>query len=204
MRQSNCSRKTKPRSKKDTMTSDNARPERMYNRLQAHELTYVRKMGSPEFTVSTNVSGILALGTLASTVNVNLAPDFTALGGVYQMYRCRSIVVQVQPFFPVNTTAVTVPALIYVAPFYSGNSLNSIQGHIDGTGTKICSGYKGYTFATDYKGDLDSHLWTPTSAAIAGAEAFGFTLIGTNVASTFSTVVWRCVIHYIVEFRMMG
>lgn len=191
-------------SSRDTMSRDQARPMRIMNQLQAKELIYTRKIGATEFTVSTNVSGVIALTTIGSSASVSSAPDFASCAVLYQLYRVRALVLQLFPTFPVNTTAVTVPALVYVCPFFSGNSVTSIQGHIDATGTKFLTGYgtKREIITVDYRRDPEAHFWTPVSSAIPSNEAFGLTMVGTNLASTASTAVFRTVLHWIVEFKM--
>lgn len=153
-------------------------------------------------TLSTNGAGIIVLSTLASSISVSTLPDFSAAATMWSAYRCRAIKVMVLPFYPVNTTTITVPAAIAVGPYENGVNSTTFTGYMDGPRVKLCSGYKAYTFYADYRMNNDAQLWTPVSSAIAGAEAFGISCIGFSTAATVSTSVWAVQAWYDVELRM--
>lgn len=172
------------------------------DRLAAKSSTFLRRMGLAPSYISTSAGGVIGAGTLLSTGSVNSAPDFASCTGLYQVYRVRAVEVQVLPFYPVATSTVVVPALIAVAPYQNGAPPTSLQGMIDATGSIMCSGYRGYKFAADFRRDPNAHLWTPVTSGIATTSQFGIALCGqTAPTSTASTPVWAVVAWAVVEFQ---
>ncbi len=166
--------------------------------------TYRRIMCIGDLALSTSGGGVVPVTNLASTTGVSSSPDFSSCAALYQAYRVRSIKVVVTPYYPVPLAAVTVPAALYVVPFWDGNPISSIAGALDSSNLRVCSGYKEYTFTVDGAGlnlFIDEDLWTPTSSAISGAESFGLTVVGMAAASTATTPVWRYSVWYDVEFK---
>ncbi len=96
-----------------------------------------------------------------------------------------------------------MPALIACAPYQNNNPAASLQGMLDGSRNKICSGYKGYKFTTDARGDPNAMLWTPVTSAVSGTSIYGWVVCGqTAPAATVSTPVWAIVAWCAVEFAM--
>ncbi len=109
------------------------------------------------------------------------------------------------PAFPVNTTAVTVPALIYLCPFFGGVAPTTIAGFGDSSGLRLVSGYEKGKATVDFLTlnlDADSHLWTPTNTTVPTSEQFGLVCMGSATASTVSTLVWKFCVFLEVEFKI--
>ncbi len=117
------------------------------------------------------------------------------------------MIIKALPFYVVNTTTITVPALVWVVPAYGGLYPSSAAGFADSSGVQFVSGYKPFTATVNrLKGDkdLDSHLWTPTNATIPTTEQFGLYYMGMAVACTANTPVWRYTTYFDVEFKIMA
>lgn len=193
-------------SRTPTYSQEVARPLRTMNGLMSRELIYHRRMAGAEFTISTTAGGVVSLAQILNSANVTTCPDWSSASGMFQLYRVRTMVVKVEPFYPVTTwngvSITTVPAALYVAPFYAGALLTSLQGHLDSPAVKMCSGYRPMTYSIDFKGDIESHFWTAVGVAQPAVEQFGATVIGQNATSTANTPVWRGVVWYEVELKM--
>ncbi len=200
-------KKGRSRSSKGKSETPNNRQQRVLRRfgeLTEVSNTYRRVMCIGDLTLSTSAGGVVPVTNLASTTGISSAPDFSSAAALYQAYRCRGIKVVVTPFYPVPLTPTTVPAALYVVPFWDGNPIASIAGALDSANLRICSGYKGFTFTVDGVNNdlfLDERLWTPVSTSISGAESMGLTVVGQATASTVSTPVWRYSVWYDVEFK---
>jgi len=159
-------------------------------------------MAQTYFTISTSVSGFVSPTQLANSGSVYAnAPDFSSCGNLYSSYRVVAMECHVEPFFPVNTTGVTVPAALAVCSFQAGAAPNTYQNILDGSDSRLCSGYKAYTFAVDFRGDPNARLWTVTTSAITSANTYGLAVAGSSTASTVSTLVWAVAVWSIVEFQ---
>jgi hypothetical protein len=174
----------------------------MLNTLQARSHTYIRKLSPAEGTISTSAGGTVAVGTICASTLVSSTPDFASCAGIYQLYRVRAMVIECFPNYLVNTTAVTLPPFLVVSPHFNGNSVISLQGHLDASGSKKVVANKPWTMTTAWAGDPEAHFWTPVSAAVPAAEGYGITVIGSAQTSTVSLAIMRTVVNYIVEFKM--
>lgn len=188
---------------RDTATRENRQMRLTVDKMAGQQRRFFRRMGGTTATLSTGGGGVLALSTLGNTSLVSTTcADFASCANLYVAYRVIAMEVVVLPFFVANTTAVTVPVTIIVAPFMAATGFTTYAGAIDSSRSQVCSGYKSYKFTASNKGDNDAKLWTPTTAAIAGAEAYGLQCIGDATASTVSTPVWRVNVWYVVEFML--
>ncbi len=195
------------RGAKSTPKSEERKNLRRFGELASANLLYRRMMTIAETSITTSAGGLIPAAGVTSSASVTSCADWTSCASMYSSYRVRRILVRAFPFFVVNTTAVTVPALAWVVPFYGGLFPTSAAGFTDSSGVKCVSGYKEWVFTADTlkkDNDLDSHLWTPTNATIPATEQFGIAIMGNAVASTASTVVWRYTAFFEVEFKMMG
>ncbi len=165
--------------------------------------TYLRRICAIN-TVTTNASGVVVLQNLASSASISSFSDFSSLAALYTAYRAKAVRVTLLPYFPVNTTAVVVPATVIAAPWRGGLSPSSLTQHLESVNCTIMSGYKSYVLTNFYEGDEDAHLWTQTTAAIAATDSFGISCVGQSVGATASTNVWNLMVEWLVEFRMAG
>jgi len=164
-------------------------------------------MSLSDSAVSTNGAGVIPATTMIATGSVTSCADWASCAAMYSSYRVRAIRVIALPAFVANTTAVTVPALIYVVPYYGGVIPSTISGFADTSGAIAVSGYKSMKKSVDFLTlnlDADSHLWTPTNTSITASEQFGIACMGTTTASTVSTLVWKTTYWFEVEFKIMG
>jgi len=173
------------------------------DRMAAKSRFFLRRMALPVGTLSTGVGGVVAATTLVSSASVqSTAPDFASCANLYTSYRIRALEVKVLPFFPVNTTAVTVPALIAVCPFQNSGIPVTLASILDATDSQCCSGYRSYTFTADWGRDPNAKLWTLTNTAVAAGSSFGVCCIGFATGSTASTPVWALIAYAVVEFQL--
>ncbi len=194
---SNKGRKQQPRSEEQQVA-------RLYRNLKMEKQVFERWYVGNEASVSTSAGGVIALQTLANAASVSALPDFASMATVYTTYRCKALRVSLFPTSCVNTTAYTAPAVVAVFPSFANTVPTTFQQALDSTGLKLMSGYKGGVCMTSWKGDPDAHLWTGTGSAIGSNEQFLISCIGTALTSTASSVVFRVIPEYLVEFRIAG
>ncbi len=200
-------RKSK-KTKKSKPQSEAAQVERLWKSIHQTKRTLKRWLAASETSLSTSAGGVVPLTALANSASISVTPDFGSLATLYTAYRCHAIRVTLVPYYPVpvynGTTLITVPSLICVFPWMSNNSPTTLAQAMDVNGCQYRSGYERLLISTTYKGDPDAHLWTSTASAIGGNENFGISAIGTSTTSTASTFVWKVLVQFLVEFRMVG
>lgn len=201
------SRKTK-KTKKGKPQSEAMQVERLWKTIHQTKRNLKRWLNGSESSLSTNGSGVVPLTTLANSASITSCPDWASLATLYTAYRCHAIRVELIPYYPVpvynGTVIVTVPSLICVFPWMSNNVPTTLGQALDVVGCRTKSGYERLLISNTYKGDPDAHLWTATTGAIGGGEQFGISCIGTSTACTASNFVWKILVNYLVEFRMVG
>ncbi len=194
--------RTRKNKNKDTSRAEDRRDVILLDRFAAQGKSFIRRMSFSSATLSTGAGGVVALTTLVSSANVSAScPDFSSCANLYVAYRVLALECVVKPFYPVNTTAVTVPASIVVAPFQAGTGATTYAGMLDTSRSVVASGYSGGRFFADAQSDPNAKLWTQVTAAIGASNAFGLQCIGDSVAATATTYVWRVNAWAVVEFR---
>lgn len=164
---------------------------------------YLRKITSSS-VLATNGSGFIPISTLASSASVSGLSDFSSAAGLYLEYRVKAMKAMLFPINAVNISGVSAPpAALTTFNFSSGVAAVTYQQALDSSGSKTWSGYKPIVATNDYKGNKDAQLWTPTTAAVTAAEAYGIAVSDSGVApaSPVSTTMFRVVTEYLVEFR---
>ncbi len=202
MKQSRRSKQTQ-----ETTAKREAANLRMFGKLQDPGYTIRRVMCLADQSLSTSVAGIIPATGLCGSNTATATPDWASATAMWSSFRVHRIKLEWQPAFVVNTTAVTVPAGIYVIPFYGGVTPSTVAGFADSSGVRYVSGYKGGTFTVDFltmAKDGDSHLWTPTNTTIPTSEQYGIAVMGQSTASTASTLVWKYNVYLDVELKMNG
>ncbi len=175
------------------------------DRFAAKAAHFVRRMAFSAVNLSTGVGGTIAATTLCNSASVSAsAPDFSSCANLYTAYRVVAMEVHVLPYFPVNTTGVTVPAVIATCEFQAGLIPGTYAQMADGSNPRLCSGYKQYKFAVDFKRDPNAQLWTPTTSAVSSGNSYGIALVSGGLASTASTSVWFVQAYALVEFQTAG
>ncbi len=175
------------------------------DRFAAKAAHFVRRMALSAANVSTGAGGTVAATTLCNSASVSAsAPDFSSCANLYTAYRVVAMEVHVLPYFPVNTTAVTVPSVMATCEFQSGQIPATYAQIADGSNARLTSGYKEARFAVDFRRDPNAQLWTPTTSAIASGNSYGVALVSGGQASTASTAVWFVQAFALVEFQTAG
>lgn len=183
-------------------SSEQRKDMKLFNKLAAPDHVTVVRLIQTNFAVQTNVGGTLSATSIAGSNQVQSScPDFAQYAGLYVQYRVRAMKVTLSPCFVVNTTTVTVPASVAVGEFRGGLGGATYSSLRQSPSGRILSGYKRYVVSCDWDGDIDAHLWSPTTAAITTAESFGLTIAGMATPSTANTYVYSCDVEYAVEFR---
>jgi hypothetical protein len=175
----------------------------MFDRVSGMQQTVFRRLANA-VTIGTNGAGVVALATLASSVNVNAYPDFSSFASLYTSYRVHAIKCTFYPVLRVNTTAVNAPAYLVVAPFRGGLAPTTIQQLQESPDAVSLSGYARGKAMVNFIGDNDAHLWTPTSGAVTASESFGLVIAGSSVLATASTNTFYVFIEAVLEFRVSG
>lgn len=181
---------------------------RLYRNIKGGKPIFERWFVGNEASVSTSAGGVIALQTLANAASVSSTPDFGSMATVYTNYRVKAIRVTLLPTLtaPVynGATLITQPSVVAVFPSFANTVPTTFQQALDASGLKLMSGYKGGICQTSWMGDPDAHLWTGTGSAIGSNEQFLISCIGTALATTPTTVVFRCIPEYLVQFRITG
>ncbi len=180
---------------------------RMFGKLQDPGFTVRRVMCLADQGLSTSVAGIVPATGLCSSNTATATPDWASATAMWSSFRVHRIKLEWLPAFPVNTTAITVPASLYLIPFYGGVVPTTLAGFADSSGVRMVSGYRGGTFTVDFltmAKDGDSHLWTPTNTTIPTPEQYGIAVMGQSTASTASTLVWKYSVWLDVELKVNG
>ncbi len=175
------------------------------DRFGAKAARFLRRMAFSPVNISTGAGGSVAATTLCNSAGVSAsAPDFSSCANLYTAYRVVAMEVHVLPYFPVNTTAVTVPSVMATCEFQSGLIPATYAQIADGSNARLCSGYKEARFGVDFRKDPNAQLWTPTTSAIASGNSYGVALVSGGMASTASTAVWFVQAYALVEFQTAG
>jgi hypothetical protein len=164
-------------------------------------------MSYSDASINTTAGGIIGSTNLCDSQLVQSCADWSSCAAMYASFRVRSIKVIAKPAYKVNTTAITVPAMVYVIPFYGNLIPTTVPGFADSSEVKVVSGYEPWTFGADFltlEKDGDAHLWTPTNTTVTSAERFGIAIMGTATPSTASTLVWKLTYFFDVEFKQMA
>ncbi len=201
-------RRQKPKQRKGRSETEDQTVARLYKNVHQQKVVYERWVAGTEASIATSAGGVVALTTLANAALISSTSDFASIAVLYTAYRCKAIRVDLFPYLtaPVyNGAGVTImPTVVAMYPWTSNSVPTTFQQALDVTGLKLMSGYKGGTISTTWRGDPDAHLWTGTGSAIGSSEQFGISCVGTALATTASTTVWRVVPQYLVQFRMAG
>ncbi len=180
----------------------------MYKTLHTQKVIYERWIAAPELSIATGAGGTVALTTVANAATISGLSDFSSLANLYTAYRCKAIRARAFPYLPVpvytGAAVTTMPAVVAIYPWTTNNVPTTFAQAQDVSGVIMASGYKGWTCMNSWKGDPDAHLWTATGSAIGSNEQFGISCVGTALASTATTTVYRVLVDYLVEFRMAG
>ncbi len=181
---------------------------KLYRTIKGGKPIFERWFVGNEASVSTSAGGVVALQTLANAASVSATPDFSSMATVYTTYRVKAMRVTLFPTLTVpcynGAALVSMPSVVAVFPSFANTVPTTFQQALDCNGLKMLSGYKGGVCMTSWLGDPDAHLWTGTGSAIGSNEQFLISCIGTALATTASTVVFRCVPEYLVQFRITG
>jgi len=179
---------------------------RILDNLNAGATIVVRRM-TTSYTLSTNGSGAVSIGTLCSSGSVNGYTDFASMAGLYAAYRVKGFRVRLFPVLPFIVAGVAPPpALVAVATFTSGLSTSTYANVIDSAESRFFTGFKPVTLACDWSRLNDAQLWTPNNAAVPSSENYGLYYIGAtgNPAAQVSTVYWQVVVEAEVEWITAG
>ncbi len=175
------------------------------DRFAAKAARFHRRMTFTAANLATGAGGTIAATTLCNSASLSAsAPDFSSCANLYTAYRVLAMEVHVLPYYPVNTTAVTVPAVIATCEFQAGLIPATYAQMADGSNTRLTSGYRAAKFAVDARGDPNAMLWTPTTSAIASTSSFGIAVVSGGLASTATTNVWFVQAYALVEFQTAG
>lgn len=198
------------RRKIQTSGKQSARREERYDiaqldRMAAKAARFQRRMAFSAANISTGVGGSVAATTLCNSAGLSAsAPDFASCANLYTAYRVIAMEVHVLPYFPVNTTAVTVPSVMATCEFQAGLIPATYAQIADGSNPRLCSGYREAKFAVDFRRDPNAQLWTPTTSAVSSGNSYGIAVVSGGLASTASTSVWFVQAYALVEFQTAG
>lgn len=190
-------KKEHPKERQYASSRDSA----MFKQVNSQSRIVTLKVAGTNFSIQTNVGGTYGATAIATSNNLSGTADFANLAGLYTAYRCKAMKIMVRPFYPCNTTGITVPAAIAIGDFVGGlggATYASVRQQPEG---RVCSGYKAYDFYCDYRGNKDAQLWSQTTAPISTAESYGIIAVGFGIGATPNTYFWSVDIDYLVEFR---
>lgn len=188
-----------------TVKSETAKDLRAFGKINASTNVVRRRVCGAQTNISTNGAGLLVASTFISSSGASASADFTQLAGLFTSYRVAAMKITLMPYYPVpfynGVGTIVVPASVATSEFRGGLGGATYQAIFDGSKSRVLSGYKSYTLTCDYAKDNDAQLWTPTTTAIPGAEAYGLLGIGTATAASVSALIWAVNPEYLIEFR---
>jgi hypothetical protein len=193
--------KGKPR---DGVKAEQARVNRSMDNASLDTRTTVRRVTTLG-TLSTNASGFVAAKQYQSS-GVTGTNAWGGLAGRFLEYRVKAIRIRILPLANMNYANGTVvpPVGLFAADMKAGVGYANAAARADGANLRLYRGYGVMDLTCDWQGYPDAHLWTPTTTAIAAAETYGVEIgdMGIAPASAASTVYFRVLEEYEVEFRL--
>jgi hypothetical protein len=197
----------RPAQKRDLVKAEHARVVALTDNTSLDTRTVVRRMALLG-TLATNGSGFIA-ATQYQSSGVTSCYDWSGMSGRYLEYRVRAIRIRIYPLANMNYANGTVvpPVMILAADIKAGVGFVNASALACGANLRVFRGYGTHEpidITTDWEGYPDAHLWTGTSGSIAATDTFGVQLqdSATAPASAASTVYFRVLQEYVVEFRL--
>jgi hypothetical protein len=206
--QKNKSRKNKssngPEGKRNQVAAEHTRVVALANNVSLDTRTVMRRMALIG-TLATNGSGFVP-ATQYQSSGVTSTYDWSGMSGRYLEYRVRAIRIRIFPLANMNYANGTVvpPTMLMSADIKGGVGYVNASALACGANLRVFRGYEVMDITCDWDGYPDAHLWTGTSGGIAAAESFGVQVqdSATAPASAASTVYFRVLQEYVVEFRL--
>jgi hypothetical protein len=201
-------RKPKKRSqKRDLVKQEHARVVALVDNTSLDTRTITRRMALIG-TLATNASGFVPATQFQSS-GVTATYDWSGMSGRYLEYRVKALRVRVYPLANMNYANGTVvpPTMLMAADIKAGVGYVNASALACGSNLRVFRGYgsnEPIDVTCDWNGYPDAHLWTGTNAGIAATETYGFQIqdSATAPASAASTVYFRVLQEYVVEFRL--
>jgi hypothetical protein len=178
------------------LASANQRAERVVTRVLA-----------AEGLITTTAAGYVAIGTSIGSSNaVQAAPNWSAFSNAALEYRVVGIEMDIMPINCVNTSTTQFPpCFLATGTWSSGTAPTILADVVEGPNGKVHDGFRRIRACASAKGNPDALLWTAIATAIPAADAYGIVLCGSSTAPAgpISTVVYRTLTRWIVQFRSL-
>jgi len=158
-------------------------------------------------TISTGVTGFIGTVTCASSSNITAVADWASVVPLFLEYRVTAMELTIAPNVNSQTVVASAsPSLLAVCQFSSGTSPANFSDVVVASSSKIYDARKMIRQYVDYRGFNDAQLWTSVANSPAADLVYGLTCAdpGSAPASTASTVYFRLIVRYLVEFRSLG
>lgn len=203
-------RKQKAPRSQDAVLADQRLIRATMDNSSSQEVIVTRKLTSIG-VISTGAGGYIT----ASQINSDGARStngFSSFSSRYLQFRVRAISVTWIPLVD-STTALTVgggavtphPAGIFFAKYQEGLGYGSASAIADGQERVLFNGRETFIkYSVDWTLVPEAKLWSATNAAIPTAQQFGIQYqdFGNGPASAATTVYFRSVTEYLVEFQI--
>jgi len=135
--------------------------------------------------LSTNGSGLVVVTTLLNSLVTSLGAQWVDYSARWQQYRIEEMKITFSPRFPVNTgMALNLGHASIFCSDFLGTNLPTTVLHIkaDENSRKYGSWYE-WEYVVDMKRKPNALLWSPTTAAIPAANAYGIAIASSDLVN---------------------
>jgi hypothetical protein len=170
------------------------------------EARIFRKVLAHNGTIATAATGFVTPQAITGSNAVTSAASWTTVSATALEYRVVALELFVFPVINAQTTlTLPPPAFLAVSAYSSGLSPGTFDQIAEAPGARFVDGHKPFRFAVGAKGLPDALMYVPTNASIVTSSTFGIQVSdqGSAPAGPVSTVIYKWVAQYLVEFRSL-
>jgi hypothetical protein len=170
------------------------------------EARIFRKVLAHNGTIATAATGFVIPQAITGSNAVTSAASWTTVSATALEYRVVALELFVFPVINAQTTlTLPPPAFLAVSAYSSGLSPGTFDQIAEAPGARFVDGHKPFRFAVGAKGLPDALMYVPTNASIVTSSTFGIQVSdqGSAPAGPVSTVIYKWVAQYLVEFRSL-
>lgn len=198
----------KTRAKQDLPRNEQRDVARLADNLASRVFITMRVLTTSS-TVSTSGAGFIATANFNAS-SVTGANDWSNISARYKEYRVKAMRLRWWPLVTVaqcatsTYTVVPAPGPIVAAVTHNNVGYTNFAARCSGTEVRVFDPCEKVEYSVDNRAFPDAKLWTATSNTIPAEQSFGIEISdpGSAPASAFSTVYYRMILQYVVEFRL--
>jgi len=172
------------------------------------EYRIYRKVLSANGSISTGGTGFLGVLTSPDfgSAFANSATNFSGVGAGFMEYRCAAIEIQAVPVVNSCTTNATPPpTAVAVSNWGSGLLPTTFAQVVESNDAKFVNALRPFKVCASMKNRPNAQFWTAINATQVAGNSYGIVIADQGVApaATATSVYFRFVAKYLVEFRSL-